>query len=125
MKTLLKRFAGVALVAWLAFFAAMAAPAFAASNDEAESIALKPDFAMTYSNLGFTYNRTGAYDKTVECCTKAITLKPDYAEPYFNRAVALEKLGRLKEAKLDYAKACALNPSNADYADDKRRSENW
>ena len=83
MKTLLKRFAGVALAAWLAFFAAMATPAFAASNQEAESLMIRGD----------EYKNKGDYDKAIECYHQAITLKPDYVEPYFNRAVALE-IGR-------------------------------
>jgi tetratricopeptide (TPR) repeat protein len=86
--------------------------------DEAEAslrkvIALKPDYAEAYYNLGNTLHELGRLDKAEASLRQAITLKPDFAEAYYNLGNTLKELGKLDEAEASYRQAITLKP---DYA---------
>ena len=87
--------------------------------DEAEAsykraTALKPDFAMAYSNLGITLKELGRLDEAEKSYTQAIALKPDFAEAHNNLGNTLKELGRLDEAETSYTQAIALKPDFAE-----------
>ena len=79
-----------------------------------KSIALKPDYAEAYGNMGNTLQEQGKLDEAIEAYNKAISLKPDYAEAYSNMGATLQELGKLDEAIGAYNKAISLKP---DYAE--------
>jgi tetratricopeptide (TPR) repeat protein len=45
-----------------------------------KAIEIKPDYALAYSNRGFTYGRQGDYESAITDYTKAIEINPDYAK---------------------------------------------
>ena len=55
-----------------------------------KAIALKPDYAKAYYNMGVTLKDQGKLDEAIEANKKATTLKPDYAEAYYNMGVLLQ-----------------------------------
>jgi tetratricopeptide (TPR) repeat protein len=55
-----------------------------------KSIALKPDYAEAYGNMGNTLQEQGKLDEAIEAYNKAISLKPDYAEGYSNMGAPLK-----------------------------------
>ena len=77
-------------------------------------IALKPNYADAYSNLGNTLQDQGDIDQAIKVYKKAILLKPNYAEAYNNMGIALKNLGKLEESIIAHNKALSLKP---DYAD--------
>jgi tetratricopeptide (TPR) repeat protein len=79
-----------------------------------EAIALKPDYAEAYSNLGNTLNEQGRSEEAVARFRQAIEIKSDYAEAHFNLGNTLRELRRLNEAEASYSEAIALKP---DYAE--------
>ena len=79
-----------------------------------KSIALKPDYAEAYGNMGNTLQEQGKLDEAIEAYNKAISLKPDYAEAYSNMGATLQEQGKLDEAIEAYNKAISLKP---DYAE--------
>jgi len=78
-----------------------------------KSIALKPDYAEAYYNMGETLQEQGKLDEAIETYNKAISLKPDYAEAYSNMGATLQDQGKHDEAIEAYNKAISLQP---DYA---------
>jgi tetratricopeptide (TPR) repeat protein len=83
-----------------------------ASYDRA--IALKPDFAVAYSNRGSALQQMNRYEEALASYDKAIALNPSYAEAYSGRGNALQRMDRCEEALTSYDRAIALNP---DYAE--------
>tara|TARA_B100000767_G_scaffold194021_1_gene181102 strand:- start:416 stop:1789 length:1374 start_codon:yes stop_codon:yes gene_type:complete len=79
-----------------------------------KAIALKPDYADAYNNIGNALDDQGKLEQAVEAYNKAIVLKPDYADAYYNMGITLKKQGNLEEAIEAYNKALAIKP---DYAD--------
>ena len=76
-------------------------------------IAIKPDYAEAYYNMGNALQDQGKLDEAIASYTKALSLKPDYAEAYYNMGNALQNQGKLDEAIASYTKALSLKP---DYA---------
>ena len=54
-----------------------------------QAIALKPDLAEAYSNLGITLQELGRLEEALVTYNKAIDLKADYAEAYSNKYLCL------------------------------------
>lgn len=61
-------------------------------------IAIKPNFAGAYINMGISYCSLGKYDKVFETAKKAIKLEPDLKEAHYNCALAMLHLGNSAEA---------------------------
>ena len=79
------------------------------------AIALKPDYAGAYYNMGLVYARDlKQYTKGIAAFKKAIALKPDEADAYVNMGNAYGDLGQHTEAIAAYKKAIAIKP---DYAE--------
>ena len=47
-------------------------------------IALKPDCAEVYSNMGVALKDQGKLEEAIEAYNKALSIKPVYAEAYIN-----------------------------------------
>ena len=43
-----------------------------------KAIAIKPDYARAYNNMGATLNDHGKLEEAIEALNKAIAIKPDY-----------------------------------------------
>jgi tetratricopeptide (TPR) repeat protein len=76
------------------------------------TIALKPDFAEAYNNMGVTLRNQGKFAESIDAHKKSISCKPDYAEAYYNMGISLEKLYKLDEAVEAYKKSISLKPNN-------------
>jgi predicted O-linked N-acetylglucosamine transferase (SPINDLY family) len=75
-----------------------------------KSLALKPDNAETYNNLGIAFYKLDQTDIAIKWYEKALTLKPNYADAHANRGNAMKRLNRLDEALASYKSAIALDP---------------
>ncbi len=74
------------------------------------SLAIKPDFALAYNNLGNALKELGRLDDAVDEYRKGLAIKPDFTLAYNNLGNALRKLGRLDEAVDEYRKGLAIKP---------------
>ena len=79
-----------------------------------KALAIKPDYAEAYNNMGNTLQEQGKLEEAIEAYNKALAIKPDYAEAYNNMGNALQEQGKLEEAIEAYNKALAIKP---DYAE--------
>ena len=79
-----------------------------------KGLALKPDNATVYNNMGVSYNDLGQYEKSIKMYEKAISIKPDFANAYNNMGFAYYNLGQQEKAIRLYEKAISINP---DYAE--------
>jgi tetratricopeptide (TPR) repeat protein len=75
------------------------------------AIALKPDYAEAYANLGNIYQEMREFEKALEQYNKAIHFGPMLALAYYNRGVVLQELTRHDEALEDYDKTLVLQPN--------------
>jgi tetratricopeptide (TPR) repeat protein len=73
-------------------------------------IAIKPDYAEAYSNMGNALQDQGKLEEAIEVYIKALSLKPDYAEAYNNMGNVLLDQGKLEEAIEAFNKALSLTP---------------
>ena len=76
------------------------------------ALALRPDFAEGWSDLGAMLQALGRNDEAIAACRRAIILKPDLARAHSNLGVACQELGRMEEAVQAYTQALDLNPEN-------------
>ena len=79
-----------------------------------KAIAIKPDYADAYNNIGDALQKQGKLEEAIEAYNKALALKPDYADAYNNMGNTLKNQGKMEEAIEAYNKALALKP---DYAE--------
>ena len=79
-----------------------------------KALAIKPDYAEAYYNMGNALKDQGKLEEAIEAYNKALSIKPDYAEAYNNMGNALQDQGKLEEAIEAYNKALAIKP---DYAE--------
>ena len=83
-------------------------------NDAAKSykraIALKPDYAPAYNNLGNILLEFGRLEDAEKSFKKAILIKPDLAEAHSNLGNVLKAFARLEDAEMSYRKAVELKP---------------
>ena len=79
-----------------------------------KALAIKPDYAEAYNNIGNALKDQGKMDKAIEAYKKALSLRPDYAEALNNIGNALLDQGKLCEAINVFQKALSIKP---DYAE--------
>ena len=79
-----------------------------------KALAIKPDYAEVYNNMGITLKDQGKLEAAVEAYTKALAIKPDYAEVNSNMGNVLREQGKPEQAIEAYTKALAIKP---DYAE--------
>lgn len=79
-----------------------------------KALAIKPDYADAYHNIGEALQEQGKLEEAIEAYKKTLAIKPDYADAYINMGNTLKNQGKLEEAIEAYNKALALKP---DYAE--------
>ena len=77
------------------------------------AIALRPDMARAYDNLGLCYFSQNKNPLAIENYRKAIDLDPTSAWPHLNLAIALHFLNHLDDAKAELQEALRLDPNLA------------
>jgi len=78
-----------------------------------KALALAPDHADAYMNLGALLCDAGRCDEAVALYDQAMRHCPDAPAVHFNRAIALEDQGRMEEALAGYERCLALSPDMA------------
>lgn len=79
-----------------------------------KAIALKPDVAGYYNNLGNVLARQGKIDETKQAYQKAVELDPPGAAGYWrNMGIVLYNAGKMKEAIEPLKKATEIDPKSA------------
>lgn len=77
------------------------------------AIALSPDNAIYYSDMGVAYRRMGQLEKAVECYRAGIARQPDLPGLYINLCEALFRLRRFDEVIPSYRRLIELTPDHA------------
>jgi len=77
-------------------------------------VALTPDVAAAWSDLGVLLMRTGRLDEAVGCLRRAVERQPGFAQAWSNLGNALKDLGRLDEAVAAHRRAVAEDPALAE-----------
>lgn len=74
-------------------------------------VALQPDNAKAYNNLGLTLDGTGCYREAEDCFLKAVFLQPDLAEAYNNLGhMLMTRRESFAEAEANFKQAIKINP---------------
>jgi tetratricopeptide (TPR) repeat protein len=79
-----------------------------------QTIALKPDMAEAYNELGHTYLRSNKPDEAIAACERAVSQAPAYAEAYVTLGSALLTRGRVAEAIDALKQAIRIKPNLAE-----------
>ncbi|MDA9989519.1 tetratricopeptide repeat protein [Paracoccaceae bacterium] len=79
-----------------------------------KALAIKPDYAEAYNNIGISLKELSRLDESVKAYNKALAIKPDYAEAYNNMGTTLKEQEKLEEAKEAYNKALTIKPDSAE-----------
>lgn len=74
-----------------------------------ETIALHPNNAASYSNIGYAYGTMGMWDEAVEAYKKAVTISPNEARMRGDLGFSLYKKGMFDEAIGEFEKAIDLD----------------
>ncbi len=77
------------------------------------AIALMPDYAEAYCNLGNALQDLGRFDEAADRYREAIAIVPDFAEAHGNLGNALKQLGQRDGALASYRMAVQCNPEFA------------
>ena len=75
-----------------------------------QAIAINPNHAEDYSNLGIALYDQGDVEAAIEAYRQALTIKPDYPEACYNLGIALRDHGDLQDAVEAYRQALAIKP---------------
>jgi tetratricopeptide (TPR) repeat protein len=79
-----------------------------------QALALNPDFAEAYNNLGAALTALERYEEAISNCRRAIQLRPDSPRAYNNLGNAHKGLGQLGEAVAAYQEALRFDPDLAE-----------
>ena len=60
-------------------------------NDAIKALAIKPDYAKAYYNMGIALQEQNKLEEAIEAYNKALSIKPDYADAYYNMGIALQR----------------------------------
>jgi tetratricopeptide (TPR) repeat protein len=77
-----------------------------------QAMAMNPNVALLYSNLGVVMYAQGGVAESIPFYQKAIALDPTLSLAHNNLGVALSALGRLEEALAAFSKTIALVPDD-------------
>lgn len=86
-----------------------------------EAVALSPDSAVMWTNLGSTYNQLAQYTEAINAVERALEIDPNYGYAYGHRGTARYYLGQYEDAVNDLELGVAVDMSfgwvlgNADY----------
>jgi len=99
-------------------FAGVLAHQMGRSHDAVEliekSLALVPDVADWYNNLGIVLQGSGHLDKAIETYHRAIAIDPGHANAHSNLGVLLRATGKPDAAEAAYRTAIRLDPEHID-----------
>lgn len=73
-----------------------------------QALAVDPDFAEAYANLGLLLEKKNDLDAAERCYRRSIALNPTYSETHLNLGALLANLKRFKEAEMAYTQAILL-----------------
>jgi tetratricopeptide (TPR) repeat protein len=79
-----------------------------------KAIAIKPDFADTYFNLGNVLKEQGKLEEAVASYQNALSYNSQHAKAYNNLGIALMFQGRLDDAIINYQKAISIKQDFVD-----------
>jgi tetratricopeptide (TPR) repeat protein len=86
-----------------------------------EALALAPERAEAWNDLGVILTRRGEADRGIEALARAVALRPDDGDARRNLAVALDRRGRSAEAVPHYRAFVTLSPDSPERAEAMRR----
>jgi tetratricopeptide (TPR) repeat protein len=75
-----------------------------------EAIAINPDYAEAYDNLGISLWQLDRNEEAERCLKRAISLKPEMATTHFNLGCFLHQQGRRDEALGCFDQALQIKP---------------
>jgi tetratricopeptide (TPR) repeat protein len=75
-----------------------------------KAIALKPDYAVAYNNLGSVLKMGERFKEAIACFSQAVQANPVYAEGFNNLGETLSDMGKPDEAISFFEKALELKP---------------
>ena len=78
-----------------------------------ESAKIKPNYYLTYNNLGNKFYYSKQYDEAITNYDMAIQLNPNFIDSYYNRGSAYYHLGQYHKAFQDFNKVIELNPNDS------------
>jgi Flp pilus assembly protein TadD len=78
-----------------------------------QALALAPDSAEIYNNLGMLLRQQGALAEAIDHYNRAIALRPSLAEAHNNLAIVLRETGKLDAAIAAYRRTLELKPNFA------------
>lgn len=78
-----------------------------------QAIAIYPEYAGAYNNLGVVYARLGDRDKEREALQKAISINDHFAPAHVNLARMNIATGQFPEAESELSKATSYDPTDA------------
>jgi protein O-GlcNAc transferase len=78
-----------------------------------QAVALAPDDAQAWANLGCTLWKANQLAEAETCLLRALALRPGYSEALNNLGGVLDALGRLEEASQQYRAAISSDPKQA------------
>ena len=87
-----------------------------------KALAIKPDYANVYYNLGMLSMGLGNNDAAENYFHKAISLDINHFDVYYELGEIYQKKGRIQEAVDFYQKAIAVNPENRAVKEKVRRA---
>ncbi|MBC8427157.1 MAG: glycosyltransferase family 39 protein [Desulfobacterales bacterium] len=79
------------------------------------SIAILPEFNLSYNNRGLAYIFLRQYNLALADFNKSISLRPDFADSYYFKAILLHNKKPYTMAQNYYLKAIELQPTEAKY----------
>ncbi len=100
--------------AWRARVLAWSGQLTEAEKEYREILAVAPDDPDNWLGLASVYSRQGLTNEAVPALSSAVDLDPNRADVRVARARARHAAGRQVEAKLEFKKALALDPTNAE-----------
>ena len=81
--------------------------------DYTRSLELDPTNVRTLNNRGYSFAKSGDYDKAIADYTKVISLDPGNSHAYHNRGISFDKKGEFERAIADFTRVLELDSTNA------------
>jgi tetratricopeptide (TPR) repeat protein len=86
------------------------------------ALALRPEFADAWSELGFALRQQGRFTESLAAYDEALRLRPDFPEALEYLGEAYVKLGRLDDARRVLERLRSLDPERAAELDEEIRT---
>ena len=79
-----------------------------------EALALRPNDALTWINLGNLYDQEGKYEESQHAYEKALALEPDNLRAHYNLGLLYLEGHRKEEARREFETVLKLDPADSD-----------